>query len=136
MSQTQNNVLISVYGSLRSKMYNNRLLKDSEMLGTFNTEPIFELYDLGSFPGLKPNGKTSIVMEVYSVDEQTAKNVDRLEGYTPGGNNTFYDKIKLMTPWGESSVYIYVNDLPEERLVKSGDWREHLENNTLATRYF
>jgi len=115
--------LISVYGSLRKGMGNDGLLTTSEYLGEFKTEPVFSLYSLGGYPGLKEGGNTSVVMEVYAVDDTVAARVDRLEGYTPGGNNTFYDKIPIKTPYGEASVYIYVNNIPQERLVESGDWK-------------
>jgi len=114
--------LISVYGSLRKNMGNDHLLSTSEYLGDFQTNPEFSLYSLGYYPGLKTGGTTSVTMEVYAVDDTVAERVDRLEGYTPGGNNTFYDKIPIETPYGEASVYIYVNDIPQERLVESGDW--------------
>ena len=116
--------LISVYGSLRKGMGNDHLLSTSEYLGEFQTKPEFSLYSLGFYPGLKTGGTTSVTMEVYSVDDTVAERVDRLEGYSPGGNNTFYDKIPIETPYGEASVYIYVNDIPQERLVESGDWKQ------------
>jgi len=128
-----NKKLIAVYGSLLSDLHNNIILKNSKCLGTFKTEPIFSLYSLGGFPGLKENGNTSVTMEVYEVDEITAARVDRLEGYTPNQKATFYDKIPIDTPYGEASVYIYVDKLPEERLVKSGDWK--LFKNQMQTQY-
>jgi gamma-glutamylcyclotransferase (GGCT)/AIG2-like uncharacterized protein YtfP len=115
--------LIAVYGSLRKNMGNDHLLSTSEYLGDFQTKPEFSLYSLGYYPGLKTGGNTSVTMEVYEVDEKTAERVDRLEGYTPGEKATFYDKIPIETPYGEASVYIYVNDIPQERLVESGDWK-------------
>ena len=128
--------LISVYGSLRKDMGNDHLLSDSKYLGTFNSEPVFSLYSLSYYPGLKTNGNTSVVMEVYEVDDKVAQRIDNLEGYSPNKPATFYDKIPIETPWGTASVYIYVNDIPEERLVKSGDWKEfknNLQQNVVAT---
>lgn len=118
-----NKILIAVYGSLLSGMGNHRLLENSKLLGTFQTKPEFSLYSLGYYPGLKTNGNTSVKMEVYEITEKVARSVDNLEGYTPGSNNTFYDKIPIETPYGKASVYIYVNDISEERIVKSGDWK-------------
>ena len=114
---------ICVYGSLRAGLHNHYLIEDSKLLGTFTTEPIFSLYTLGGFPGLKLVGKTGIVMEVYEVDDQTAKRVDQLEGYNINSkNNSFYDKIIIDTPYGEAGVYIYVSPISEDRLVERGDW--------------
>ena len=120
--------LIAVYGSLRKEMSNDHLLSTSEYLGEFQTKPEFSLYSLGYYPGLKTSGNTSVTMEVYAVDDIVAARVDRLEGYTPGGNNTFYDKISIETPYGEASVYVYVNDIPQDRLVESGDWKVFKQN--------
>jgi gamma-glutamylcyclotransferase (GGCT)/AIG2-like uncharacterized protein YtfP len=121
--------LVAVYGSLRNGLGNHRLLENSEYLGEFESKPEYSLYSLGGFPGLKENGTTSVVMEVYAVDEATARRVDQLEGYNPNSdNNTFYDKKMIETPYGEAGVYLYVNDIPEDRLVESGDWKQHRTN--------
>lgn len=114
--------LVAVYGTLRRGFGNHRLLQNAEYMGTFNTEPIYTLHDLGGFPGLKNNGTTSVVMEVYSVNQQEAENVDRLEGYSPNHPATFYDKQPIETPWGTAGVYIYVNNLDKAPLVESGDY--------------
>ena len=117
-----NKKLVAVYGSLRKGFGNHRLLKNAEYLGTFNSEPIYDLKDLGSFPGLKHGGNTSVKMEVYAVTDEEAYMVDCLEGYTPGGNNTFYDKETISTPFGDAGVYIYVRSLDNYPLVESGDY--------------
>lgn len=115
-------VLIAVYGTLRKGFGNHRIIEDAEYLGTFNSPPIYNLHNLGGFPGLKHNGTTSVVMEVYSVNKEEASNVDSLEGYRPGVTPTFYDKEIIETPWGNAGVYIYVNNLDRAPLVESGDY--------------
>ena len=119
-------ILISVYGSLRKGLGNHRLLENAKYLGDFETEPKFSLYSLGGYPGLKTEGTTSVVMEVYEVTPIEANRIDQLEGYTPGREATFYDKIPIDTPYGEASVYIYVDKIPESKLVESGDWKQHM----------
>ena len=115
--------LVAVYGSLRSGMGNHQYyLSDSEYKGTFSTEPEYTLHSLQWYPGLKLNGNTSVVMEVYEVDEETLKNLNRLEGYYPGEKSTFYDRIEIDTPWGKAFTYIYVNELSKDSIVESGDW--------------
>ena len=115
--------LVGVYGSLRKSMSNYQYyLSSSEYKGTFSTEPEYTLHSLSYYPGLKLDGNTSIVMEVYEVDEETLKNLNRLEGYRPGETSTFYDRIKINTPWGKAFTYIYVNKLSKESIVESGDW--------------
>ena len=118
-----NKFLVSCYGSLRRGMSNHQYyLSSSEYKGTFSTEPEYTLHSLSYYPGLKLDGNTSIVMEVYEVDEETLKNLNRLEGYHPGETSTFYDRIEINTPWGKAFTYIYVNELSKESIVESGDW--------------
>ena len=115
--------LVACYGSLRRGMSNHRYyLSESEYKGTFTTEPEYTLHSLSYYPGLKLNGNHSIVMEVYEVDEETLKTLNRLEGYYPGEKSTFYDRIEIDTPWGKAFTYIYVNELSKESIVESGDW--------------
>ena len=115
--------LVACYGSLRKSMSNHRYyLSESEYKGTFTTEPEYTLHSLSAYPGLKLNGNHSIVMEVYEVDEDTLKNLNRLEGYCPGEKSTFYDRIEIDTPWGKAFTYIYVNELSKESIIESGDW--------------
>lgn len=118
---------IAVYGSLREGLGNHGLIRGSKLLGTFKTNPEYSLYTLGGFPGLKPNGKTAVTMEVYEVDEDTARRVDQLEGYSPNRPATFYDKVDIETPFGTAGVYTYVSNIEEDRLVQSGDWTEFVK---------
>lgn len=119
-----NKILVAVYGSLRKNMGNHRLLENANYLGEFKTEPIFSLYSLGGYPGLKENGETSVTMEVYEVTPEEARRVDNLEGYTPGSKyNDFYDKIFINTPYGEAGTYIYVPSVNQRTLVESGNWK-------------
>jgi len=115
--------LVSVYGSLRKKMYNHQYhLLNAEYKGTFSTEPEYTLHEVSTFPGLKINGNHSIVMEVYEVNEKILTNLNRLEGYRYGEPATFYDRIEIDTPWGKAFTYIYVSELSKESIVESGDW--------------
>jgi len=126
--EEKRNTLVAVYGTLRKGNGNHRLLENADYKGTYTTEPIYNLYSLGGFPGLKEGGKTAVVMEVYAVNPEEARRVDGLEGYTPGGNdNTFYDKIQIETPWGQAGVYTYVRPMDASRLIKSGDWMNRFE---------
>lgn len=124
----ENKKLIAVYGTLRKGFGNHRLIENADYLGTFNTPPIYNMYSLGGFPGLKKNGETSIIMEVYAVNKEEASNVDSLEGYTEGQTPYFYDKEYIETPWGTAGVYIYVRDLLySNSQISSGDFYLHVK---------
>lgn len=130
-----NKILVAVYGSLRKGLGNHRLLENAKYLGDFQSEPVFSLYSLGGYPGLKTNGTTSVTMEVYEVTPIEANRIDQLEGYTPGREATFYDKIPIDTPYGKASVYTYVDKIPESRLVESGDWKQYVEERYKTPTY-
>ena len=87
--------LVAVYGSLMQGLHNHTYLEDSKLKGTFVTEPIYTLIDLGSYPGLYENGTTSINMEVYEVDEHTLANLDILEGYDETNDDLRFDRNYL-----------------------------------------
>ncbi len=115
--------LVSVYGSLRKTMGNHDYyLSTSEYKGTFSTEPEYTLHSLHHYPGLKLNGNTSVVMEVYEVTEKVLSNLNTLEGYSTDRKPTFYDRIEIDTPWGKAFTYVYVNELSKDSIVESGDW--------------
>lgn len=127
--QTLNNLnmektnLIAVYGTLRKGAGNHHhFLRNAECLGEFSSEPVYNLYDLGGFPGLREEGNTSVKMEVYAVDDTEAALVDSLEGYVKGRQPHFYDKKEIETPFGTASVYLYVREVEPEHLIDSGDW--------------
>lgn len=74
--------LVFTYGTLKKNYYNHHLLETSEFIGNAVTKPFYRLYNLGSFPGLKEdkkNGK-AIQGELYLVNDETLKRLDRLEG--------------------------------------------------------
>lgn len=126
-----NKKLIAVYGTLRKGFGNHRLLVNADYIGEFKTPPVYNLHNLGGFPGLKNGGNTSVVMEVYAVNEEEGRRVDALEGYTPGQTPYFYDKEMIETPFGEAGVYTYVRQLGENSLIPSGDY--YLEINGRAS---
>ena len=124
-------MLIAVYGSLRRGLGNHRNhLLNSTYLGTYQTEPIYTLKSLGSFPGLIKKGLTSVTMEVFRVNQTEADGIDSLEGYSgPKSKNNLYDKETITTPYGEASVYFYgePDRLTKAETVEGGDWVDYLE---------
>lgn len=118
--------LVAVYGSLRESLGNHHLIHKYKKVGQFDTDPIYSLYDLGAFPGLKEGGDTSVVMEIYEVDDFGLNRLNQLEGYDPGSeNNSFYDRKEIDSPFGKCYAYFYVPEVSEERKVENGDWTDH-----------
>lgn len=115
--------LYAVYGSLKQGYGNNRVMGNSKLLGTTKTEPKFEMYSLGGFPGIKP-GETPIEIEVFEVSEpETEMAIDRLEGYTEGNEeHNFYNKEVIKTKFGEAFIYTYNYNINEDNKIESGKW--------------
>ena len=118
--------LVAVYGSLRKRLSNHRLLANSEFLGEPKTSPSFEMFSLGGFPGIR-DGNNSITIEVYAVNEGTSQSLDRLEGYRgPDSPNNFYNKETIKTEFGDASIYTLKNErYSDSQIVESGNWTEY-----------
>lgn len=108
---------VAVYGSLRQRMGNHRLLTTSKYLGTTVVDG-WDLYDLGAFPAITP-GELPLTVEVYEVDDVVFASLDRLEGYP-----SFYDRKLISTEYGDAWVY-YFHSAPNAPQVPSGDWVAH-----------
>lgn len=130
---------VFVYGSLLAGEPNHRLLRGgtivsedgcfsrshapAKFLGAASTQPLFRLWDLGSYPGMTRGGAVSVVGEVYDVDEGTLARLDALEGHP-----SFYRRERLrlvgnqkcQTAW----VYLLVHEPRAPRgEVLDGNWQ-------------
>ncbi len=115
---------IFVYGTLRKTDVRNSVLDSSEFLGSYKSIPKYTMYSLGAFPCITFGGKTSIVGEVYAVDDYTLDRLDMIEGHP-----NFYTRmpIELLDNNTEissvnSQAYFIVNNEPTGKSIKSGDW--------------
>lgn len=127
---SKNKKRVAVYGSLRKGLGNYaRHLSSATHLGDFQTTPVFDMYSLGGYPGLKLKGSTPIYMEVYEVDDKELDGINMLEGYDPNSDhNDFYNRVVISTPYGEAYTYIYQGDIKNNIKVESGDWKDFLQS--------
>jgi gamma-glutamylcyclotransferase (GGCT)/AIG2-like uncharacterized protein YtfP len=129
------NKKIAVYGSLREGMGNYGLIAHAIKLSTEDVELPFAMADLGGFPGLYPSEeKHKIKIEVFEVDENTFKNVERLEGYP-----NFYDRANIDTSVGTAGIYFlhntrYSNGRMVEKFDGVFDWTRHYNKKVENTR--
>lgn len=119
---------VFVYGSLKKGFGNHRFLSDQEMLGKGYVEG-FEMYSLGRFPGIK-EGQGRVVGELYRVDEDTFRALDRLEGhpvmYQRQLNLVTTDEGDKVEAW----VYVYQGNPSDDELVGE-EWKhEHLSKRS------
>ena len=90
---------VFVYGSLKNGFHNHKVMKDSQFIGIATTKEKYDMFSYSSFPAVIPNGDYHIKGEIYYVDDETLKELDRLEG-----NGSFYkrkiiDTEKLKDIW-------------------------------------
>lgn len=100
-------VLFLVYGTLKQKEGNNRVLGESEYLGNFTTKPEYILYD-GGFPFVERGGNTAIQCEIFkATTPRDIASVFQLEGCSgiQGHETNWYDFDICDTPYGEAIIF-------------------------------
>ena len=114
--------LVFVYGTLMRDEINHRLLATARFVAEAQTEPCFELFDLGHFPAMSAGGETVVRGEVYAVDDQTLVRLDRLEGHPE-----FYQRTPIRLADGREVQTYLMGDARTRRrpAILSGDWRVH-----------
>tara|TARA_B100000029_G_scaffold509413_1_gene598525 strand:+ start:119 stop:547 length:429 start_codon:yes stop_codon:yes gene_type:complete len=122
-SPQKNETNIFVYGSLRYKLPLNDALRNSTPIATVKTESKYTMYDLGAFPCIRKNGETSIVGDLYSVDDDTLARIDMIEGIPTLYQRDFID----IKGWENTEIYAYffANEVYATPTVESGDWAYH-----------
>ncbi|MBW3697449.1 gamma-glutamylcyclotransferase [Vibrio sp. T187] len=111
--------LVFVYGTLRCGESNHHYLSDSELLGSFQSEPHFSLFDLGAYPAVV-EGKKSVLGEVYLINDDVLAELDKLEDVP-----VEYRREQIKTPFGLAWIYLYQDsNLTQE--IHSGDWCQRI----------
>ena len=132
---------IFVYGSLRNRGHNHRLLDYETYIGLFKTTEKYYMIcsKEKKFPYCltKPFGSntlpTEIVCEVYDVSESTIKKLDALEGHPPH----YIRKTIVLENNILADIYLLENNAVIQELKSldkfipvHGDWIEFIDNNT------
>jgi gamma-glutamylcyclotransferase (GGCT)/AIG2-like uncharacterized protein YtfP len=110
---------VFVYGTLRRGETHHDLLTDAVLLGLHRTEPAYTMLDLGAYPGVVAGGHGKILGEVYRVNSQALRRLDRLEDYP-----RLFDRRLIKCRYGRAWMYLYRGDGRERRRVTSGDWKK------------
>ncbi|MBF0470506.1 MAG: gamma-glutamylcyclotransferase [Gammaproteobacteria bacterium] len=109
---------VFVYGTLLKGERNHALLQGATLCGSHRTVPIYRLFHLGNYPGVRPGGQSAILGEVYCIDGRILRALDRLEAYP-----RVYTRKLIPTPWGVAWIYLYQEEGSRARQIPSGDWR-------------
>jgi len=109
-----------VYGTLRKGQCNHFFLDRSKFLGNAKTKRRYALYG-NWLPFLSRAGSVSQVTgEVYSVNDATLLNLDRLEGHPDMYKR---EQAEVVLEAGrELSAWIYFHDSAQGDLIESGDF--------------
>jgi gamma-glutamylaminecyclotransferase len=113
---------VFVYGTLLAGEPNHRLLVRARLVVEAQTQPGFQLRDLGAFPGLVRGGEHAVTGEVYEVDQPTLAANDRLEGHP-----SFYRRTRVALDDG-ATVETYLlspQQVVGRAVIDSGNWRAH-----------
>lgn len=120
-----NKHLVFVYGTLRRGGRNNYILKECDYLGPHWTPPHYTMFGLGDYPAVVARGQTSILGEVYRIDDAVFDLLDELECYPQ-----VYSRQHIETAAGKTWMYIYNRLVGTDHLVSHGDWLRHLDQKT------
>ena len=103
MVQLPSSQLVFVYGSLKRGYKLHYSLENQQSLGNAVTQPLYRLFDLGSYPGLIewPEG-LAIHGEVYQVAADCLSQLDEVEGVA----ERLYARrrILLQTPFESNEI--------------------------------
>jgi gamma-glutamylaminecyclotransferase len=122
-SQPSAGALLFVYGTLRRGFENHEAyLRHARFIGTAVTLDKFALF-LDDFPYLnKTPAVSSVVGEIYQVDDRTLGHIDCLEGHPEQYRR---EPIIVMTEQGRKySAWAYFYPEPRGKLILSGDYLE------------
>lgn len=112
-------VKVFVYGSLKQGFGNHEYhLGQSRMLGKAETLPQYSLFSLGAYPGVIKGGVTAVQGELYEVNDDELRNLDRLEGHP-----SYYQREVIETSEGEAWIYLLPEDEYQDfETIESGEW--------------
>ena len=115
---------IFVYGILKKAGGAGDMMSGSEFVSDAKVKG--DLYNLGSYPGLR-HGDGVVTGEVYKIkDECLLNQLDRWEGYhkdKPEYSMYLREQVDLIEPKGVRAwVYVYNRDVHPNHKIKDGCW--------------
>jgi len=115
---------VFVYGTLLQGEANHRLLRDARLIRPARTPAEFDLLHLGGFPAMARGGRTAVRGEIYDVDRNLLRRLDRLEGHPH-----FYRRERIELEGGDSALAYLLNgaQIVGYPRIASGDWRREAE---------
>ena len=115
--------LVAVYGTLKRGLRNHHWLAGAEYLGSDRLTTV-ALYDLGPYPGAKPQPSRGVEVEVFKVDAQLLAGLDHLEDHrvrTPKQGD--FERVIHTTALGPAWLYLYNHDVSGCPMIREGAWQ-------------
>jgi len=140
--------LVALYDGFRKNGKEHKKLDKENIvfLGNYYSEPVYDLQEIHYDAALRENGSTSILFEIYEVEESTLKILDDSIGYeeslhsnNPDENTyNYYNRKKIRTPYGLAFVYFYNDEgysVPKDaKKILSGDWIDYIDSKTFESQ--
>ncbi|WP_078428525.1 gamma-glutamylcyclotransferase [Alkalihalobacterium alkalinitrilicum] len=122
--------LLFVYGTLRKNESNSHFLKHTKCVAEQAwTNGVLYDTELG-YPTMRISNSKCVYGEVYEIEDEQLKQIDKLEDFVENRSSNFHDRItqKVYTDQGELEAYVYVAS-DQLKMVKKeiplGDWKEY-----------
>lgn len=104
-------ITVFVYGTLMKGNSNyKRFLSNAKFIGEFIAED-FALYDLGSYPGIIHSKIDKVKGELYSIDSNILRKLDRLEGEGSLYIRKLISVVNDNNETQEAYIYVYNQDV-------------------------
>lgn len=116
--------LVFVYGTLKKGYRNHTLLRGSKFLGEFQTATKLRLYTNGIYPMIvRDETGYPVSGELYEVDNDTLKNLHRLEGVPFLYDCAAVELEGFSDPQGRDvNAYIYQREVHRYVELEHGCW--------------
>jgi gamma-glutamylcyclotransferase (GGCT)/AIG2-like uncharacterized protein YtfP len=111
--------VLFVYGTLLEGEAHHARLAGARALGAARTSAEYALFDRGEYPALARGGATSVLGELYAIDEALTAELDRFEEHP-----TLFERGLIRLSDGrEVEGYVYAGPLSGARPIDSGCYR-------------
>lgn len=112
-------IKVFVYGTLMERRSNHFYLLGQKLLGISRLDR-YTMYQVRSYPGIIQKDGKYVIGEVYEIDANTLKKLDRLEG-----EGTLYKRVKETIRMNGNMIkvytYVWLGDIAGCREIESED---------------
>ncbi|SBS40018.1 Gamma-glutamylcyclotransferase family protein YtfP [Marinomonas spartinae] len=124
--------IVAVYDSLRFGFSDHEMIVDSQPIGK-GWLTGFRMFNLGQYPGVVKTYEENqrVRVEWYKVSDSTLEALDRMKEYDPNSpDDSLFVRVRVYSPYGKGSMYIYNQSLQQSMPVEGGDWERTLARTT------